>query len=375
MTIHSRAVIAQRTGVRAPSPTDEAERYRLAVEAIDDGVWDWDVKAGRVYCSPAYFGMLGYPAVAAIRRYEDWLAEVHPDDRAEAESKAVDCLEGRVESFSVEFRMRRADGAWLWVLGRGRAVARDEAGRCTRMIGTHVDISVRKINESTIRNLAAQKAFLLKELQHRVKNSLALLQSMLQLQANRYPDGSETHKALTNAAHRVQGLATLYTRLYAEGRVDVLDTRNFLSELLEALKAGAEDAIRIEADLCRAEMRLELLSPLGIMAAELVTNAMKHATGSAKAARVSVRTSCEEGRFELFVHDDGPGLPEAAAAALRGEAPEGAGFGLFMVRALADQVGAEIEATAGSSEIYISLAAPAQTERAETSEEPYPTPA
>lgn len=375
MTIHPKVVSAQQTGVRTPSPTDEAERYRLAVEAIDDGVWDWDVKTGRVYCSPAYFGMLGYPAVAASRRYEDWLAEVHPDDRAEAGAMATACFEGRVESFSVEFRLRKADGDWLWVLGRGRAVARDEAGRCTRMIGTHVDISARKNNEATVKNLAAQKAFLLKELQHRVKNSLALLQSMLQLQAACYPAGSEAHKALANAAHRVQGLATLYTRLYAEGRVDVLETRNFLSELLEALKAGAEDAIRIEADLCRAEMRLELLSPLGIMATELVTNAMKHATGSAKAARVSVRTSCEEGSFELFVSDDGPGLPEAAAATLRGEAPEGSGFGLFMVRALADQIGARVEASAGSSEVRVNLAAPAQTERAETSEEPYPTPA
>lgn len=367
-----RGVLVKGTGFRAPSSKDEAERYRLAIEAIDDGVWDWDVKAGRVHCSPAYFGMLGHPAVAAVRRYEDWLDEVHPDDRAEAGAVAAACFEGRVERFSVEFRMRKADGTWLWVLGRGRAVARDEAGRCLRMIGTHVDISARKNNEATIRSLAAQKAFLLKELQHRVKNSLALLQSMLQLQASHYPDGSEAHKALANAAHRVQGLATLYTRLYAEGGAAVLDTRSFLSDLLHALKAGAEDAVRIEADLCRAEMRLELLSPLGIMATELVTNAMKYAAAPGKPAAIRVHTRCEAARFELFVSDDGPGLPEAAAAALRGEAPEGAGFGLFMVRALADQVGAEIEATSGSSEIRVSLAAPTSAERAE---EPYTIPA
>lgn len=367
-----RTVLTKRTGFRAASSKDEAERYRLALEAIDDGVWDWDVKAGRIYCSPAYFGMLGYPAVAATRRYEDWLAEVHPEDRAEAGAVAAACLEGRVESFSVEFRMRTAGGDWLWVLGRGRAVARDEAGRCVRMIGTHVDISARKNHETTIRNLAAQKAFLLKELQHRVKNSLALLQSMLQLQGSRYPACSEAHKALANAALRVQGLATLYTRLYAESGADVLDTRSFLSDLLDALQAGAEDAVRIEADLCRAEMSLGLLSPLGIVAAELVTNAMKHAAGPGKPAAIRVRTSCEAGRFELLVYDDGPGLPEAAAAALRGEAPEGAGFGLFMARALADQIGAGVEAKAGSSEIRVSLAAPA---KAEAAREPSSTPA
>jgi two-component sensor histidine kinase len=232
------------------------------------------------------------------------------------------------------------------------------------MIGTHVDISERKKSEATIKNLASQKSFLLKELQHRVKNSLALLQSMLQLQSGRYPAGSETHKALANAALRVQGLATLYTRLYAESGADVLDTRTFLSDLLDALQAGAEDAVRIEADLCRAEMSLGLLSPLGIVAAELVTNAMKHAAGPGKPAEIRVRTSCEAGRFELLVYDDGPGLPGAAAAALRGEAPEGAGFGLFMVRALADQIGAGIEAKTGSSEIRVSLAAPAKAEAA-----------
>lgn len=339
--------------------SSEAERYRLALEAIDDGVWDWDVEAGSIFCSPAYFGMLGYPAVDATRRYEDWLADVHPDDRAEAGAVAAACFEGRVERFSVEFRMRKADGTWLWVLGRGRAVARDEAGRCLRMIGTHVDISERKKSEATINQLAAQKAFLHKELQHRVKNSLALLHSMLHLQSVRYPDGSEAHKALANAAHRVQSLATLYARLYADGRADVLDTRNFLSELLDALKAGADSTVRIEADLCRAEMNLGLLSSLGIMAAELVTNAMKHAAAPGKPAAIRVRTSCEAGRFELMVSDDGPGLPKAAAAALRGAAPEGAGFGLFMVRALADQIGARVEATAGSSRVRVRLPTPA----------------
>lgn len=372
MSMTVRGAVSKQQG--SPPSKDEAERYRLALEAIDDGVWDWDIPSGSIYRSPAYFSMLGYPPIAATRRYEDWLAEVHPDDLAEAESKAVDCLEGRVESFSVEFRMRTAGGDWLWVLDRGRAVARDESGRCLRMIGTHVDISARKSNEATIRNLAAQKAFLLKELQHRVKNSLALLHSMLQLQASRYPDGSETHKALANAALRVQGLATLYTRLYAEGRADVLETRAFLTELIHALRAGAEEAVRIEADLCRAELSLGLLSSLGIMAAELVTNAMKHAAALGKPAAIRVRTSCEAGRFELLVSDDGRGLPEAAAAALRGEASESAGFGLFMVRALADQIGARVEARAGSSEVRVSLAAPA-TAPVERAEEPYPTPA
>lgn len=365
MTI--RGVLPKRKG--AP-PSGEAERYRLALEAIDDGVWDWDVRTESIYCSPGYYRMLGYPPVASSIRYADWLAEIHPDDRAEPGALAAACFEGHVEGFSVEYRMRKADGDWLWVLDRGRAVARDEAGRCLRMIGTHVDISARKSNEATIKNLAGQKSFLLRELQHRVKNSLALLQSMLQLQSCRYPEGSEAYTALADAALRVQGLAALYTRLYDEGRSDALETRAFLEELIGALKAGSADAGRVEAELCSVDLGLDLLSPLGIMATELVTNAMKHAAPPGKQAAIRMRTSCEEGRFELLVSDDGPGLPEAAAAALRGEAPEGAGFGLFMVRALADQIGARVEATAGSSQVRVSLAAPAPA-----GEEPYPTPA
>lgn len=369
MSVYGRGALSRRKGslpppsiakrASRPPASDEAERYLLALEAIDDGVWDWDLRSGRIYCSPAYFGMLGYPAVASSRRYEDWLDELHPDDRAAAAAAAGACVEGRIDRFGLEFRMRTAEGGWLWVLGRGKAVARGADGRCLRMVGTHVDIGERKKNEATIKNLATQKEFLLRELQHRVKNSIALLQSMIQLQGDRYPDGSEAHEALVDAAHRVQGLAALYARLYDEGRCDVLETRAFFEELIASIHTGGDGAVRIEADLCSAELRLDALSPLGIIATELITNAMKYASPPGEATLIRVRTKSDARGFELIVSDGGPGLPEAAAAALRGESSAGVGFGLSIVRALADQIGARVQAAPGSSELRVFLAAPA----------------
>jgi len=125
------------------------EQFRLALEASRDGLWDWDVDSKRVTWHPRCFTMLGYPPDAFQVSFETWRELMHPDDRAAAEQEVGRGLqEGR--AFSIEFRLRRADGDWLWILGRGKAVAWDDSGRPTRVIGTHSDIEAQKRSERSL---------------------------------------------------------------------------------------------------------------------------------------------------------------------------------------------------------------------------------
>jgi PAS domain S-box-containing protein len=124
------------------------ERFRNAMDATSDGLWDWDVATGAVYYSPGYFRMLGYAPDELSGTVETWLKLLHPDDRARALADNEACLRNETTTINVEYRMRARDGSWRWILGRGRATRRDTNGYAMQMIGTHVDITERKTAEA-----------------------------------------------------------------------------------------------------------------------------------------------------------------------------------------------------------------------------------
>ncbi|MGX9365158.1 PAS domain S-box protein [Desulfoplanes sp. PS50] len=125
------------------------ERFKLAMEAGRDGLWDWNVVTGETYYSPAYAAILGYEGTEVPAHVNAWRDLIHPEDCETALQANQDCLEGRSDVFSIEFRMRHKNGHWRWILGRGKAVARDSEGRATRIIGTHTDITrIKKTSEA-----------------------------------------------------------------------------------------------------------------------------------------------------------------------------------------------------------------------------------
>jgi PAS domain S-box-containing protein len=147
---------------------ESEERFRLAMQATNDGLWDWNVQTGEVYYSPSYFRMLGYAPGEFRDHVESWIELLHPEDRAAAIAANQACIENRVPNFEVEFRIRTKTGEWKTVLGRGNAVGRDASGQAIRMVGTHVDITERKRSKE-----ALQKAH--DELEQRVKERTAEL--------------------------------------------------------------------------------------------------------------------------------------------------------------------------------------------------------
>jgi PAS domain S-box-containing protein len=119
------------------------ERFELAVQGSQDGLWDWDLTTGEVYYSPRYKAMLGYEDGELPNRSEEWTNRLHPEDldRVRAELRAES--EGRESLSWLEFRMRHKDGSYRWI--RSRAfILRDATGRIYRKAGSHEDITDRK---------------------------------------------------------------------------------------------------------------------------------------------------------------------------------------------------------------------------------------
>ncbi|MBJ6723899.1 PAS domain-containing sensor histidine kinase [Geomesophilobacter sediminis] len=126
------------------------ERYRLALDATHDGLWDLEVGTDNCYFSQGCFEMLGY-AGDEQHAGTDWLSIVNCSDLARGRETYRDCVEGKIDSFEVEFRIKSKKGTWKWILVRGKATSRNRDGMATRMVGTFIDISERKQIEELLR--------------------------------------------------------------------------------------------------------------------------------------------------------------------------------------------------------------------------------
>ena len=123
------------------------ERLSYALDATNDGIWDWDIISNQCYINGAYLKMLGYELDEFPNDAKSlWLDFLHPDDTESVLAKTQRILENNEgdQSDEVEFRMRAKDGSYKWILSRRKVVKRDENGNAVRAIGTHTDLTARK---------------------------------------------------------------------------------------------------------------------------------------------------------------------------------------------------------------------------------------
>ncbi|MBI1206964.1 MAG: EAL domain-containing protein [Azospirillum sp.] len=125
------------------------QRYALAVQGANDGLWDWDVVADRVFFSARWQAMVGEPPRPVTAPIEHWLSRVEPADRAGLRDGLDRHLRGETTHFLATYRLSSADGVESWMMARGLAVA-DESGRRQRMAGSQTDITERKRIESQL---------------------------------------------------------------------------------------------------------------------------------------------------------------------------------------------------------------------------------
>ena len=126
------------------------DRWQFALEGARDGVWDWNPRTDQAYFSPRWKSMLGYADGDIEENGAQWVELLHPEDRERVFATLQPHLPGEREHYEIEFRMRCKDGSYKWVLARGRVVDRGPDGEPLRIIGTHIDISVRKAMEAEL---------------------------------------------------------------------------------------------------------------------------------------------------------------------------------------------------------------------------------
>jgi diguanylate cyclase (GGDEF)-like protein/PAS domain S-box-containing protein len=122
---------------------ESQQRFALAVRGTNDGVWDWDLRADRVYYSPRWKSMLGFAEEEVGESPAEWFRLVHPEDLDRLTTKLLQHRDGAAPHFECEHRMLHKDGAYRWVLSRGFAL-RDGEGLAYRMAGAQTDVTDRR---------------------------------------------------------------------------------------------------------------------------------------------------------------------------------------------------------------------------------------
>lgn len=125
------------------------ERYSLAAEAANDGLWDWDLEKGTVYYSNRWREMLSIPKNIELNEITDWYKRIHPHHVKDVKSAIENHLKGDHDRIEVEYKIKTETGRYIWAHARGLA-SRDETGKPVRVAGSQTDITVRKDHEQAL---------------------------------------------------------------------------------------------------------------------------------------------------------------------------------------------------------------------------------
>jgi PAS domain S-box-containing protein len=313
----------------------------MAMEVTQIGTWEVDPRTRMVTGSDTMNNLFGLPADGRSRPFQEYLDRIHPNDVA----RVVEAIERRsidAEPLSVEYRVLR-DGEERWLASRGAFV------RGTgRIVGSLIDITDRKRIEQEREAALHQRELLLKELNHRVKNNLQMVSSLLSLQASRMSD-TAAKEQFRKAMDRVQAVGDIHARLYQGDHLGQIEFDEYLKDLCARLRESMLDnkSISIEVDAEPVTLDLDRAIPLGLIVNELVTNSIKHAFPNGGIGRVSVQLRREHGGevLRLSITDNGRGFVQK-----NGDARPG--LGMRLVDGLMLQIGGTIERPEGAGARY-----------------------
>jgi len=321
------------------------ERLDLALSAVNDGLWDWNIETNRFFFSPRGLEILGYPAKGLRPEIETWEQLAHPNDRVAVAESLHRHLAGKTESWESEHRLRTSSGHWIWVLARGRVVERGPDNRARRAVGTFTDISIRKLaeeqlrqSEESIRHLSrqvmqtseAEKKLLARELHDDFNQTLTVFQfgvEMLREHGYRNEQDYQTQcrRLLDLTARLRENLHGICDRL----RPILLDNLGLVAALEALFDQVSQQATGIgihfhsEPLTKRPSSACELV--LYRICQEALTNILRHA--GAHRVEIKLLQNCKE--LKLSVRDDGRGFSPEAIRKRRQNQEQRWGLGLL----------------------------------------------
>lgn len=199
-----------------------------------------------------------------------------------------------------------------------------------------INLDVTKILdiEGRLAKSLEEKDVLLKELQHRVKNTLAIISGLLNLESFKV-ENELAKQSFLNAQSRIMSMSKVYENLYQSEDLESVDLRKYIEDLVYSLHdIFVLNPSKIKFDVKLDDIRLDLKRtlPLGLILNELLTNALKYAYPNDASGDIRIQLSQSNDHIQLTVGDDGVGLPESV------NIEKGNHFGYELIRSLTSQL-------------------------------------
>jgi len=306
----------------------DQERLNLALEGSGLALWDWDVAHDQVYLSDRWSLILGDELQEVVITSTQLFSLVHADERAKIESDLVAVLKGQNEFYSVEFRVQRRDGVWIWIHTHGKVVDRDSNGRVTRMTGTNADITARREAEAALRQAkeAAEaasraKGDFLANMSHEIRTPMNGIIGMTELALDTELN-SEQREYLGLVQSSADALLTILNDILdfskiESGKLDIENIEFSLEHMLrETMKSLAVRAHQKQLELLlhvAPDVPDRLLGDPGRLR-QVIVNLVGNAIKFTASGEIEVDVQCLKGapegqmRMQFSVRDTGIGI-------------------------------------------------------------------
>lgn len=282
------------------------DKFRRLVEISLDVIWVCDVEGVFTYVSPQLEEMLGFPVSHFIgRKIADLLL---PEDR----ERVVGVLEARETIRQLEIPMCHKNGRRVELEVNALPI-RDGKGDFQGYQGVNRDITERKRVENNLKQSLREKETLLQELYHRTKNNMQVISSMLSLETE-YSSSPEFQLVLKDMQYRIHSMALVHQKLYQSKDLSSINLREYLGELAQLLVKSyslSDTRLTLKEDLADVNVLIDTAIPCGLVANELISNALKHAfKGRSQGELCLGLKKDDKGEIVFTVTDDGVGFPE-----------------------------------------------------------------
>jgi len=328
------------------------KRFRLALDATSDGVWDCNLITGEVYYGENWAKILGYTLGEVKQKNLTWEKLLHPEDKAEAMATIQNHLDGKTTRYVAEFRMRNKACCWQWILARGKLVEWDKNNRPLRFVGTHKDITDRKKVEEALKQHSEKTKLFAYSVAHDLKNPAIMIYGLTKLLHKNYREflddkGKASCDQVVKSSEQIAALVDKINSFVSTKEAVRQIERVRLQEILVMIRE------EFSSQLSARRIRLLETGPfpeimvdrLGIvrLLRNLVENGLKYGGDGLSEIEIGYRES--DAFHIIFVRDNGAGLPAEDADRIfepyrRGKSSatvEGTGLGLAIVKEIADQ--------------------------------------
>jgi PAS domain S-box-containing protein len=321
------------------------ERFELAVEGASLGVWDWNITTDAVEFNEQWAEMLGYSPDELEFSFDTWERLVHPDDFQSVTDALEAHVDGDTDMYDHAIRMQTKGGDWKWIRTVGRVVDRNGEGNATRAAGVHIDINDRKQAKQNLKRQNSRLNEFASVVSHDLRNPLSVAQARATILQQRDGDELQEHLApLVTALERMESIIedtlTLARQGETVGEMSTISATDLTGNCWAGVETAEatlelEDEFTIRGDRDRLRHVFE----------NLFRNAVEHGGED-----VTVRVG-RAGETCVYVEDDGPGIPPSDRDTVfepgHTSTTGGTGFGLTIVKRIAEAHGWEVTVTDG----------------------------